>query len=442
MTEEIPNHGKILCDKLDLLKKAIEAGSTENRSLSELIGFSAVGLDRLDLANYVYNFREKVLRSTADIDWSDAQHEFLVNTFIDFAKRIEWLTTNTAVNLWNGNGGPASQAILVTLLVMEQTIAHDLQWPSEPDQYALPPQLKRRITAATRRLQEIEGASEGIEEKVRQILAAHEAAEAFPADLAQLEEWQTQLSKLQQEATEAHEKLVKGSSEGAEYLEMLQRDSSQAAAIVAKCNDAFRMATSTGLAGAFHNRAVALNKSIIAWTIGLLIALTVGSVLGAMRINALSTLLIGDSPKWGSITLQIVLSALSVGAPLWFAWLATSQIGQRFRLAEDYAFKASVAKAYEGYREEAKLLENSEFSARLFGVALERLEEAPLRLIDKYGVHGSPLHELVQSRAFQGAIETLPGFRERLASMLKPKTDTKHQGPSPSASATAQGETT
>ncbi|MFY2001905.1 hypothetical protein ACOTDI_28115 [Achromobacter xylosoxidans] len=427
MADEITDYGKHLCDKLQLLEDAITNGSTEERSLTDLIGFTAVGLDRYDLRNYVRSFRATVARTTEGIDWADDKRASLATMLSDYATRVEWLSANTAPNLWNGHGAAASNAILVTLLVIEQTLAFYLQWPSEPDQYALPPQLKRRITAASRRLQDIESTSGDIEEKVRQILAAHEAAEAFPADLAQLEEWQDQLKGLRQESAAAHARLMEDSQQGAALLEALKRESSQAEIIVAKCNDAFRMATSTGLAGAFHNRAVALNKSIIAWTVGLLVALTIGSLLGALRINALSTLLNNDNVKWGAITLQIVLSALSVGAPLWFAWLATSQIGQRFRLAEDYAFKASVAKAYEGYREEAKLLDNSEFSTRLFGAALERFEEAPLRLIDKYGVHGSPMHELVQSRAFQAAIETLPGFRERLTTLLKPKADAAKQ---------------
>lgn len=33
---------------------------------------------------------------------------------------------------------------------------------------------------------------------------------------------------------------------------------------------------------------------------------------------------------------NVILSLLSIGAPIWFAWLSTKQIGQRFRLAEDY----------------------------------------------------------------------------------------------------------
>ena len=110
--------------------------------------------------------------------------------------------------------------------------------------------------------------------------------------------------------------------------------------------------------------------------------------------------------------MNFILSILSVGAPLWFAWVATKQITQRFRLAEDYAYKASVAKAYEGYRREAAKIDPA-FAARLFGSSLTRLEEAPLRLMEENS-HGSPLHELFGSSKLQAAAAIFPEFREKL----------------------------
>ncbi len=47
-----------------------------------------------------------------------------------------------------------------------------------------------------------------------------------------------------------------------------------------------------------------------------------------------------------------------------------------------------MAKAYEGYRKEAARID-PQFEARLFGSALTRLDEAPLRLVE-IGSHGSP----------------------------------------------------
>jgi hypothetical protein len=95
-----------------------------------------------------------------------------------------------------------------------------------------------------------------------------------------------------------------------------------------------------------------------------------------------------------------LLSVFSIGAPLWFAWLSTRQINQRFKLAEDYAYKSSVAKAYEGYRNEASKTSNGEFQKRLFDSALSRLEEPPLRFMQEHD-HSTPWAELLNSKAFQ-----------------------------------------
>jgi hypothetical protein len=149
------------------------------------------------------------------------------------------------------------------------------------------------------------------------------------------------------------------------------------------------------LASAFDERAGDLKKSMRWWVCGLLFALAIGAWIGHERILILTTSLSAPNLNWGIIWIQIILSLTSVLAPLWFAWLATKQISQRFKLAEDYDFKASVAKAYEGYKKEAAKIDE-DFEARLFNVALTRLEEAPLRLIDHKN-HGSPTQELIES---------------------------------------------
>jgi hypothetical protein len=106
------------------------------------------------------------------------------------------------------------------------------------------------------------------------------------------------------------------------------------------------------------------------------------------------------------------LSLLSVGAPVWFAWLSTKQIGQRFRLAEDYAFKASISRAYEGFRREAARFDK-DMEARLLGSALSRLDELPLRLVET-DTHGSPWHELASSDLVKQALKVVPGFADQV----------------------------
>ena len=76
-----------------------------------------------------------------------------------------------------------------------------------------------------------------------------------------------------------------------------------------------------------------------------------------------------------------------------------------------------MAKAYEGYRKEAARID-PQFEARLFGSALTRLDEAPLRLVE-IGSHGSPWHELATSDGVRRAFELAPEFQEKATSLLR-----------------------
>lgn len=140
--------------------------------------------------------------------------------------------------------------------------------------------------------------------------------------------------------------------------------------------------------------------TILAWVIGLLAALGFGGWIGFERLKVLSKVLESGNPSTAVIITQLVLSIFSVGAPLWFAWISTKQINQRFKLAEDYAFKSAVAKAYEGYKNEAARVSDGEFEKRLFDSALTRLEEAPLRLLND-DEHTTPWAEMLNSKSFQ-----------------------------------------
>jgi hypothetical protein len=116
------------------------------------------------------------------------------------------------------------------------------------------------------------------------------------------------------------------------------------------------------------------------------------------------------------VVVNLVLALFSIGAPVWLAWVATKQVGHRFRLAEDYAFKATVAKAYEGYRREAARYDK-EMEARLFASALTRLEQEPLRLVDPE-TPGSPWHEAVNSPVFRRVIDAVPELGLKLNSVI------------------------
>ncbi|MFM0002653.1 hypothetical protein PQR57_16655 [Paraburkholderia dipogonis] len=401
-----------LCSALDGLVTTISTVSVETRPLNEVFGWNVPGVRRGDMIALTKSLAERI-RAVPDPELTDEQAENVEA----FTRGITVLTAATVPQLFNGgNSAQAVPALLSTLATLETLLSDIFQWPTSPDLHSLPPRLAKRIKAAATRVSSLEESTSDLDTKVSKILAAHEAADSLELDLASLSEAREKTSRFEADARVAAQKANEALSVAVGRSEVLERLEKDAEAIVAKCEDSYRIATSKGLAGAFDDRAHKLNVSIRWWTGSLIFALIIGAVIGYDRVHALSGLLTSAAPSWGAIALHIGVSLVSVGAPFWFAWLATKQIGQRFRLAEDYAFKASVSKAYEGYRKEAVRIDPA-FESRLFGSTLSRLEEAPLRLLADDKNHGSPWHELVNSKAFLKAMSMVPELREKVVDL-------------------------
>ena len=264
----------------------------------------------------------------------------------------------------------------------------------------IPRTLSTRIKSIESRINNIEPGVEGIESKIKVIEDAHTAAVNIPVDLDELREYNKEAAILKQKIEKVFFSLDKSEDEAEETLEAMRTKGESADYYLAKCDEAIRASTSKGLAGAFEIKAEKLNSTITYWVGGLLVALAGGCYIGFERLKVLSAVLNQTNPNTAVIVTQLILSIFSIGAPLWLAWISTKQINQRFKLAEDYAFKAAVAKAYEGYKNEAAKVSNGEFEKRLFDSALTRLEEAPLRLIDNED-HPTPWTEMLNSKSFQ-----------------------------------------
>ena len=141
-----------------------------------------------------------------------------------------------------------------------------------------------------------------------------------------------------------------------------------------------------------------------------------GYVFGGIQFRQLSEAIQNSTPS-SIIWMKLIISLLSVGGPIWFGWLSSKQIGYRFRLAEDYAYKAAISKAYEGYRREAVELD-SDFQIKLFTSALSRLDEQPLRFVNQK-THGSPWHEFFDSELIREAIRITPDLAGKFTDMAK-----------------------
>ena len=394
---------------IDLSKAVIANFPPQNDSLySDHWGGLAPAINRHDAA-------AQASRLAEDLKQVDVYPSETSVPADEMIRRIRHLQNNTLPQMYNGNIGQAYPAYIGTLHTKRKILLPQEAW-IPLDRTMWPANVARKAAAAQRRLDELNVSIPLIAEKIADIHAAHKISENLEVDLQALSEAREKVEKAVTESAIKSAKLDSFLTQSTTSLETLEERAEVAAKLVAQCEAAYHITTTKGLAGAFDQRAISLRWSMRGWVIGLAAALLAGSWIGATRLESLAKALSVDNPKWPLVISQILLSLLGVGAPIWFAWLATKQIGQRFRLAEDYAFKASVSKAYEGYRKEAAELD-PEFQSTLFRSALQRLDEAPLRLVETHQ-HASPMQDFANSDMVKNAFKIAPDLPSKLMNIV------------------------
>lgn len=328
-----------------------------------------------------------------------------------YLRALEFLSANTVPKIW-GNANEAVPAYIITI--------HALKTALEPflikdDSKELAIQLRnqrRRVRSLEASLNELEPRTSPLKDMVSSIEQAHETAEQLPTDLASLKEARETIGKLVTESTADKATALSAKTEIEKLQEELKVVSEEAQKVLEKCESAYSAATSVGLAAAFYKRSRNLSISMWVWVISLIGSLATGGYFGSVQLQKLLGLMAQRDISNLSMSINFIMTILSIGAPVWFSWLATKQIGQRFKLSEDYAFKASVSTAYEGFRREAARVD-TEMEAKLLSSALTRLDELPLRLVEAES-HGSPWHELASSNIVKQAMSKIPSFPDKV----------------------------
>ncbi|WP_156924449.1 hypothetical protein [Derxia gummosa] len=329
----------------------------------------------------------------------------------DYLRRLQFLQQNTVGQIW-GNAAAAVPVYLFTLQGLRKALTAVLVDDEQVKAAVKLKKLGSQLRSLEARLNGLGPRTESLETMVGRIELAYNAADQLPTDLESLSEARKKIADLAKDAAIDQADIFRLKERAAEIDNELNMRADKAKVVLDRCETAYSAATSVGLAAAFSERSSALSKSMWFWVIGLMFALVAGGYFGSGQLHALSELLKIQNVSGLVLFLNLLLSLLSIGAPVWFAWLATKQIGQRFRLAEDYAFKASISRAYEGFRREAARFDG-DMEARLLTSALTRLDELPLRLIEA-DAHGSPLHEFASSEIVKQAIRAVPGFSEQV----------------------------
>lgn len=427
-----------ICNELEQLATAVTAHITSDEPLTIAHNnWSFPGLTRGELFEAAYSIVEEIKRhDPAELGEMEARLR-------DYPRRLSTLRSLTVPQLW-GNGNQAIPAYMETLAGLRRALEPILKNgdPGEETREALQvlKLLRSRIKSIESTLTELEPRSSGLAEMIGRIEKAHDAADQLDTDLQALSDARVQVASLANQAAEALAAAIKEKEKiqalraDADTIDLqLKTSATNAEYVVSKAEKAYSAATSQGLAAAFSERSTALDRSMWFWVGGLVGSLGVGAHVGSMRFQELATTLQSPAPSGLSLLTNIILSFLSIGAPVWIAWVATKQIGQRFRLSEDYAFKASVSRAYEGYRREAARIDSqsdeSNLESRLLESALCRLDEQPLRLVEP-ATHGSPWQELLDSDVVKDACKLVPDFGKRVVQMAQ---DTLAKRPTPAA---------
>lgn len=416
-----------IVDELNAINEALKTAISTAAPLNVSGGnWSFPGISKGELSNRVTALHGLI----ADAEKPGEGSEKYLTSVVE---RLEFLKNHTVPQLAS-NPGQAVPAFLITLEAIEKGLS-----PIFTDSKALALKNSQAVKKAANQVRSLETKLRALtprtttlDEMVSRIEKAYEAADQLPTDLESLAEAKSSVGELLDQAAAERGEIAKLLKAIRAHEEDLRSKSQEADEVLQKCVSAYSSATSLGLSAAFSERSKSLDYSMWGWVIGLIAALLVGGFAGSIQLHNLARELYNPEAQSMSIGINLVLSILSVGGPVWFAWLSTKQIGQRFRLSEDYAFKASISRAYEGYRREAARIDEG-LERQLLGSALARLDEQPLRLVESNSF-GSPWHELLSSELVKDAVRTVPGFVEKMTSMASSALQRKGTAHQPSTS--------
>jgi hypothetical protein len=244
-------------------------------------------------------------------------------------------------------------------------------------------------------------ASSATNSKLNEIFAAAQAAKAVADSQVEI------IAALRQQS-EAHAATSKGLADAAEgtearivaYETRLKEFEGTAAARLATIESLLPGAASAGLASAFNQRRGHFKipqriwQTIFVGSIVALLLLSAGELWFFSQWHALSL-------TWDQLGLSL-LHRLPLALPLiWLAFHASHKAALAQRVEEDYAFKETVSRSFEGFRKEMAELEGKAAPesalSRLCDGVLTIITDPPGRIYEKHHLNATPLNAASES---------------------------------------------
>jgi murein DD-endopeptidase MepM/ murein hydrolase activator NlpD len=189
---------------------------------------------------------------------------------------------------------------------------------------------------------------------------------------------QTTLDEIKEQKADADKKIATGTELLANANEQLTK--------------ALQDINRQGLAGAFAAQADKVSGERLMW-VGAFCA-----SIGWLIFVAYSVISGTPGPGTPVFDPNSLLRGLPFAAPaIWLGWFSARQIGILARIQQDYAYKASTAVAFEGYKKEVASANDQALSKQLLETAVTNFGENPVRLYEKKSDdHGHPVEALVE----------------------------------------------
>lgn len=150
-------------------------------------------------------------------------------------------------------------------------------------------------------------------------------------------------------------------------------------------------AASAGLASAFKQRKDEIVKTNKYWVGGFVLSLLglLGMVVWMIKIFQEH----GSNIEWWMFFLQ---RAPLLFPLIWLGWFFGRNYGHMVRLEEDYAFKESISRSFEGYKNQMKEVDPSHALPQLCGNTISILSETPLRVFDRKTSDETPANSFLE----------------------------------------------
>lgn len=357
-------------------------------SLVESWGWQQPAITKQDMIDQIDNLITKI----DDIQLPPAIDSSIIERLKSSVRTIIKVRDESVPNATGGNSYFSYIAVssLISSLntLIEKVSPTQPNWTKFEDQKFIPTKIKKRIEDLDSGVSALEKKYASTSEIFSSIDAAHKSSKDLPTTLRKIEEAKSQVNDALNIASEASKTVQKDSSDITEFKDKIYNIYTKSYEMVKDIDGIKRAAIRQGLGESFERRQKSLQFSTYALMFILAITLILASCIARSRIASVEKALQCVHPNCSYVGMDflwanIILSGFAVSAPIWFSWLLTKQISQRFRLSEDYGYKAAVAKAYEGYRRESQELGDRELQKRLLAIALNKVEEAPLSHIEK-----------------------------------------------------------